>query len=270
MLFGLAWAVYSIYCFYISVMTVIRKIKKPLVAVVSHVKPVGGWQAHYAHKKYVVPLNQCDMATLLVPFHDDASFYRAIADRVDAFVLTGARSNVYPEQYGGKLDDQYGPFDPERDRMSFTFIEEALKQNKPILGICRGFQDMNVFMGGSLHQFLPDVTDVKHHILTYDTIDQVYKNRHDIKIEKGTPLHRITGEKTINVNTVHRQGIKDLGKGLTINAKAPDGIIEAIHFNDHKNFALGVQWHPEYDFSYDINSRKIYNEFAKAAYQYIA
>lgn len=247
----------------------IKKIKKPLIGVVSHVRSIGKWDAHYAHTKYIVPLNQCDLCALVIPYHDDASYYRGIADRLDGFLLTGARSNVYPEHYQGDMDDQYGPYDMRRDKVSFTLIEEALKQNKPLLGICRGFQDINVFMGGSLHQFLPKVTEIKHHILQYNDIHEVYKNRHDIKIVPQSPLHQIIEKEEINVNTVHRQGVKDLGQGLRINAEAPDGIIEAFDIMEHKNFAMGVQWHPEYDFSYDWNSRALFKAFSRAVYKTI-
>ncbi len=245
----------------------VQKIKKPIIGVVSHVRPIGSWDSHYAHKKYIMPLNDCDLSAMIIPFHSDVSFYRNIADRIDGFILTGARSNVYPERYGGVVDDRYGPFDAERDRMSFTLIEEAMRQNKPVLGICRGMQDMNVFMGGSLHQFLPDVTDIKHHILEYETIEQVYKNRHDIELNEDQLLAKVIGEKVINVNSVHRQGVKDLGRGLTINAKAEDGIVEAFTIDHHDNFAMGVQWHPEYDYAYDKHSKKIFNAFADAAYK---
>lgn len=246
-----------------------KKIKKPMIGLLSHIKPMGKWDSSYTHRKYIVPLNQCDLCALTIPAHDDPSFYRGIADKLDGFVLIGAHSNVFPGKYNGVEDDRYGPFDPTRDLMSFTIIEEAFKQNKPIIGICRGFQDMNVFMGGTLHQYLPDITDVKHHILEYDNIHQVYKNRHEIMIDENTQLFDIIGEKQINVNSVHKQGVKELGKGLTANARAEDGIIECYSVDDHKNFAMGFQWHPEYDFSYDPYSKKIFQAFAKAAYESI-
>lgn len=244
-----------------------NKIKKPLVGVVSHVKPLGKWNVHYTHRKYITPLNNCDLCSLVIPYHDDNSYYRAIADSLDGFLLVGAHSNVYPEHYNGNVDDRYGPYDPQRDRVSMVLLEEAIMQNKPVLGICRGLQDMNVFMGGSLHQYLPDITDVKHHIIEYTDIHEVYKNRHDIHVEDGTALSSIVKEKTISVNSVHKQGIKDLGKGLTVNAKADDGIVEAITIDEHNNFALGVQWHPEYDFSYDLYSKAIFKEFADSIYK---
>ncbi|MBK66749.1 MAG: hypothetical protein CMP22_01290 [Rickettsiales bacterium] len=246
-----------------------RKIKKPMIGVLSHVKPMGKWDSSYAHRKYITPLNRCDLCALIIPYHDDPSFYRGIADRLDGFLLTGAHSNVFPSRYGGKEDDKYGPFDSNRDLVSFTIIEEALKQQKPILGICRGFQDMNVFMGGTLHQYLPDITDVKHHVITYDDIHEVYKNRHEIDIKEDSKLFEIMGEKQINVNSVHKQGIDKLGSGLTANAKAEDGIIECITFDDHNNFAMGVQWHPEYDFSYDKYSKRVFQSFSETIYQTI-
>ncbi len=248
-------------------MTTRNKIKKPMIGVISHVKPLGKWNVHYTHRKYILPLNNTDLCSLIIPYHDDTSFYRAIADNLDGFLLVGAHSNVYPENYNGDVDDRYGPYDPQRDRVSQVMIEEALLQNKPILGVCRGMQDMNVFMGGSLHQYLPDITDVKHHVLQYKDIHEVYKNRHDITLQEGGFLKDMLGEERISVNSVHKQGVKDLGSGVSVNAIADDGIVEAISLDDHSNFALGLQWHPEYDYSYDPHSKVIFNEFSKAAYK---
>lgn len=244
--------------------------KRPIIGVIAHTKQFGGWNCYSAHKKYILPLNRNDVTSVLIPAHDDKNFYKSIADRLDGFVFTGARSNIHPEHYNGVIDERYGPFDTERDTMSFAFFEAMLKAEKPFLAICRGLQDLNVFMGGTLIQSLPDTdSKVKHHILNYETLEQAYKNRHEITVAKKTPLHSILGVNECDVNSVHRQGINALGKDLVANATAPDGLIEAVSIKNYKTFGMGVQWHPEYDFAWDDNSAKLYQAFSKSAFEYI-
>ena len=137
----------------------------------------------------------------------------------------------------------------------------ALETGKPMLGICRGIQLFNVMLGGSLYQDIPTEcpSDVEHHETPpYDKV------AHPVTVEQGTPLYQAVGVTQMGVNSYHHQGIKALGKGLRVAAKAPDGMVEAVYLPDHP-FALAVQWHPEFSRLSDENSRRIFEAFVKAA-----
>lgn len=171
---------------------------------------------------------------------------------------------VCPSHYGEQKIDAPYDYDPRRDHASFQAIEYAKEQDIPLLGVCRGFQDINVYHGGSLHQKLTDVDNlVQHHEDKTQPLDAQYAPIHELRVNAGTLLHTATDVESMTVNSLHSQGIKELGEGLTINGTTSDGLIEAIAI-DGMTYGLGVQWHPEWKVLENPIQQRIFNAFGAA------
>ena len=185
--------------------------------------------------------------------------------RLDGLLLPGSLSNMEPQHYGGEPSLPGTLHDSQRDESSLLLIQAALEEGVPLLAICRGFQELNVALGGTLHQRvheLPGMMD--HRELSGVPRDKMYGEVHSIELTPGGLLSELTGEKEVNINSLHGQGIARLAKGLTVEARAPDGLVEAVRVTNADNFALGVQWHPEWNFSESALSRVIFSAFGKA------
>ncbi len=188
-----------------------------------------------------------------------------ILDVCDGFVFTGARPNVHPEEYGEEPTDAHGKFDRARDRLALPLIRAAVDAGKPVLGICRGFQEMNVAYGGTLHPEIRDLPGRMNHRMPPDgTIVEKFAHRHDVTLDEGGVFARIFGSTTVTTNSLHGQGIKEPGARIIVEGRAPDGTEEAIRVEDAPGFALAVQWHPEWRASHDPVSRLLYEAFAEA------
>ena len=188
-----------------------------------------------------------------------------ILDVCDGFVFTGARPNVHPEEYGEEPTDAHGKFDRARDRLALPLIRAAVDAGKPVLGICRGFQEMNVAYGGTLHPEIRDLPGRMNHRMPPDgTIVEKFAHRHDVTLDEGGVFAQIFGSTTVTTNSLHGQGIKEPGARIIVEGRAPDGTEEAIRVEDAPGFALAVQWHPEWRASHDPVSRLLYEAFAEA------
>jgi len=190
----------------------------------------------------------------------------ALLSATSGVIVTGARSNVHPDEYGGSDVETAEPFDRTRDATTLPLIRAALARGIPLLAICRGVQELNVALGGSLHaavHSLPDRFD--HRGKSDGTMDERFALAHDVNIVPSGALARLLGSETVRVNSVHRQAIDRLGDGLNVEALAPDGTIEAVTVSNARAFALGVQWHPEYHVRSDGPSRAIFEAFSAAA-----
>lgn len=168
---------------------------------------------------------------------------------VEGILLTGSHSNIDPLNYGVNYRATEAEMDLLRDQTTLTLIPEAIKKGVPILCICRGFQEMNVAFGGSLHQQVhrfPGFCD--HRSQKNQPLDSQYKLTHSVRLQSGSFLKKITGIHCHMVNSLHEQGIDRLGTGLEVEAVAHDGLIEAFRIQNSEQFALGVQWHPELKF----------------------
>ena len=208
---------------------------------------------------------------VMVPSLGDVHDLDATLDRLDAVVMTGATSNVHPPRFGVEPSEAHEPYDHQRDETTLKMITKVLERGMPLLCICRGYQELNVVFGGTL------ATEIQlgegrldHRSPESDDIDVRYGPVHDIAIREGGLLHRILGKTSTVVNTVHRQGIDRLADGLTVEATAPDGIIEAVTIDDASGFALGVQWHPEYKAAQNADSVKLFEAFGQAARDYVS
>jgi putative glutamine amidotransferase len=205
---------------------------------------------------------------VLLPANGDQADIAALLGRLDGIVLTGSRSNVCPDHYAGPAHPEGVPEDRLRDAVVLPLIRAAISRGTPLLAICRGMQELNVALGGSLIQRLQDVPGNLDHSTPSDQPDaRIRQGRaHDVRITPGSWLHRVAGATVIGVNSLHNQGIDRLADGLAVDAVAPDGVIEAVHVLAARGFAVGVQWHPEYDFAANPVSASIFRAFADAVH----
>lgn len=223
------------------------KHKRPIIGIPACIKMLGEHPFHAVGAKYVDAIvNGADCIPLLLPAIGNKQDIATILELVDGVLLTGSASNVEPQRYGKSLIRADMHLDTARDATTFPLIEATIKAGKPILGICRGFQEMNVAFGGTLHQEVHAQKDLMDHREKAGNLDVQYGPAHTIKLTSGGYLQNLLGKDVMTVNSIHGQGIDQLGKGLFAEATAPDGLVEAIRVTDAKNFALAVQWHPEW------------------------
>jgi putative glutamine amidotransferase len=211
---------------------------------------------------------------LLIPASTDggkAINAELILDRIDGLLVTGNRSNIHPSLYETHETDAHGPFDTQRDDMSFALIRGALARNMPILAICRGLQELNVVCGGTLVNEVHTIDGRLSHKTPKITpgsdnqaaAEQIYAARHDIVLSEGGYLAGLLGTGTARVNSLHRQAIDQLGDGLRVDAVAEDGTIEAV-CHSASDYCIGVQWHPEMQPDENIISQPLFADFDRA------
>ncbi|KFB09080.1 gamma-glutamyl-gamma-aminobutyrate hydrolase family protein [Nitratireductor basaltis] len=239
---------------------------KPLIAVSTDVKSFENYEWHAAPEQYLrAAIRAAGVTPLLVPSFEGELDLDVILDGVDGVMLTGSKSNVWPELYGEEATEGNGPYDRRRDGTTIPLIRAAIKRGIPLLAICRGIQELNVAMGGSLATELQELPGrMDHRAPENATQDERFAIRQDIKIKAGSCLADIFNSEAVRVNTIHRQGIDRLGEGLDVEAVAPDGTVEAVSVRGTKAFAVGVQWHPEYWAESDAPSRQIFASFGEA------
>ena len=198
-----------------------------------------------------------DAIPLLIPSLPKLVDATEVAARIDGLMLTGSPSNLEPRRYGEEVPGAAGPFDPNRDAMALALADAMMKAGKPVFGICRGFQELNVHFGGTLAR---DMTkpgrQIQHHAADDVSFDEMFEHRHPIRLEDGGALLAAIGTPDITVNSVHYQGVDRLGKDLRVEARAPDGVIEAFSTTARGAPVLAVQWHPEWKPEADETSRK--------------
>ncbi|HXT79913.1 MAG TPA: gamma-glutamyl-gamma-aminobutyrate hydrolase family protein [Acetobacteraceae bacterium] len=250
---------------------------KPLVGISCCTKQFGlfGMPNHAASDTYVRATDQIvGGVPVLLPANGPKADITTLLDRLDGIILTGSRSNVQPTLYDGPPHAEGTPEDPARDGITLPLIRAAVATGIPLLAICRGFQELNVALGGSLHQRLQDLPDRIDHSTPLQPSAKVRQGKaHNVRIVPGGWLHRLAGATEIAVNSLHNQGINHLAPGLVAEAVAPDGTIEAVRVIAFRGdpvpgFAVGVQWHPEYDWTVDPLSRAIFEQFGEKVRAY--
>ena len=183
----------------------------------------------------------------------------------DGFLLTGGRPNVHPEEYGEPETEAHGAFDRARDAIVLPLVRACVERGQPFLGICRGFQEVNVAMGGTLYPEIRDLPGRMNHRMPPDgTLEEKFALRHTVKMSENGVFHRLFGAQEVMTNTLHGQGIKRPGARVVIDGYAPDGTPEAIYVKDAPGFTLSVQWHPEWDAANDPVSRPLFQAFGDA------
>lgn len=188
-----------------------------------------------------------------------------ILSACDGFLFTGSPSNVDPAHYGGAPARAPELADSHRDSLALPLIRAAIAAEKPVLAICRGFQELNVALGGSLHQHVQEIPGrIDHRERDSDPLDVQWGPAHEVTIAEGGLLAAMTGMPNFAVNSLHGQGIDRLAEGLQVEAVAPDGQIEAVSLREPKGFLLGVQWHPEWQWQTNPVSQVIFAAFGAA------
>ena len=209
---------------------------------------------------YMDGVSQAGGIPVILPFSEDERELDQLAEMCDGFLFTGGH-DVSPEVYGEKPLENLIDDCKKRDVMESVVLRKAIDADKPILGICRGIQFINAALGGTLYQDLPTQfkSDIEHHQTPpYD------KRAHDVRIVTDSPLYQCLGRELIPVNSCHHQAVKKIASGLALMAASPDGLAEALYKPDYR-FLWAVQWHPEFSFETDANSRRIFKAFVEAA-----
>ena len=222
--------------------------RQPLIGISCCTTTVGPHPFHMAGEKYILgALQGAGGIPLLIPAVGAHIPMDALLEQLDGLLLTGSPSNVEPHHYTGPASAPGTQHDPGRDATTLPLIRRAVELGVPLLGICRGFQEMIVAFGGTLHQRLNEVPGLlEHREDTSQPLPVQYGPAHEVRIEPGGLLDRATGCSSAMVNSLHNQGVNRLAPGLQPEAVAPDGLIEAFSVSAASTFALGVQWHPEW------------------------
>lgn len=202
---------------------------------------------------------------LLIPADPRFVSVQDLLDTFDGFLLTGGRPNVHPEEYGEPETEAHGAFDRARDAITLPLVRACVERGQPFLGICRGFQEVNVAMGGTLYPEIRDLPGrMNHRMLPDGTIEEKFELRHAVRFTEGGPFHRLMGAQDVMTNSLHGQGIKCAGTRVVIDGHAPDGTPEAIYIEGAPGFTMSVQWHPEWHASADPVSRPLFQAFGAA------
>jgi len=238
----------------------------PTVGVPACFEPVHGMPYHVAGDKYVRAVAGVAGGLPLVfpSLGPDLVDPEAVLERIDGLFLTGSPSNVAPERYDGPESPAGTKHDAARDATVLPLIERALAADLPILAMCRGHQELNVVLGGTLHQRVEDLPQFMNHQCDLTApVEQRYAPAHSVTLEPGGWLAGLAGAGEVMVNSLHSQAIDRPGRGLAIEARAPDGLIEAVRLPT-KRFVVGIQWHPEWDAAQNPLSRAIFEAFGAA------
>lgn len=246
---------------------------KPLIGISCCTKLFGPFAMpnHAVSDTYVQAVDKLlEAVPVLIPANGHAADVETLLARLDGIILTGSRSNVQPAAYGGPPHAEGTPEDAMRDAVTLPLIRAALEARVPVLAICRGMQELNVALGGTLHQRLQDLPGRIDHSTPLQASARVRIGKaHSLRVTPGGWLAGLVGRDQFAVNSLHNQGVDQLAPGLAVEAVAPDGTIESVRVlrtpaGRPAGYGIGVQWHPEYDFRTDAISRLIFATFAQA------
>jgi putative glutamine amidotransferase len=246
---------------------------RPVVGVIGN--------AHLVNDRFAVQLageqnlraaaEVADALPLIFAGAPDLTDIDALLEAVDGVMLTGARANVHPARFRAEPHSGHEPYDERRDALALPLIEACVARGVPIFGICRGFQEMNVAFGGSLHPEIRELPGRLNHRMPrletgeiHPDPNVVFADRHEVRLLPGGAFARLLGRETIRVNSLHGQGILEPGDRIVVEGVAEDGTIEAIRIADAPGFALGVQWHAEYDPQSNPVNRSLFRAFGEA------
>lgn len=238
-----------------------------LIGVCADSKDLDGRPYHVAGDKYLRAVAQLTgAAPLVIPALTEWLDPKRILEQLDGLFLTGSASNVHPRHYGQQASTHHPPYDEARDTLTLALLHECLAQAVPLLAVCRGMQELNVALGGTLHAQLHRLEGRIDHRAPDDApMDVQYGPSHPVSFVAGGRFEAIANASSIEVNSIHLQGVDRLAPGLVVEGHAPDGTIEAVRVRDAAGFALGVQWHPEYRAHENEFSRRLFRCFGEAA-----
>ncbi|MBV4532055.1 gamma-glutamyl-gamma-aminobutyrate hydrolase family protein [Pseudomonas sp. SWRI107] len=242
----------------------------PLIGVSACRQQVGKNSSHTVGDKYVEAAGYAGLP-LILPARDGGSDSQALLAPLNGILFSGSPSNVEPHHYNGAPSAAGTRHDLARDRLTLPLLQAAIAAGVPVLCICRGFQELNVALGGSLHQRVHEVPGYRDHREAQEAALEVqYSPSHPVRVSPGGMFERIGLPAQFEVNSLHSQGIDRLAPGLRVEACAPDGLIEAVSMPDAPGFVLGVQWHPEWRFAENPVSLRLFQAFREACIAHAA
>jgi len=243
---------------------------KPIIAVPADRRLIGIHPFHMVGEKYITALKDAAGGLpWMVPASGDDGMLDDLLERIDGLFLTGSVSDIEPHHYQGEPSRPGTLHDPERDATVFPLARKVLDAGIPLFAVCRGFQELNVLLGGTLHQHIHEVEGrLDHRENKNDPIDKQYGPAHNISIMDESLLRKFADQETATVNSLHGQGVNQIAGGVTIEAVAEDGVIEAFRVNNVNGFAYAVQWHPEWKVMENPLSLSIFKAFGDACREY--
>jgi putative glutamine amidotransferase len=247
--------------------------KRPVVGVIAN--------AHRVERRFTAQIvgernlravaEVCGALPVIFAGSPDITDIGALLEVVDGVLLTGARANVHPTRFQTEPHPKHEPYDERRDSVALPLAEACVARGVPIFGVCRGLQEMNVAFGGTLHPEIREIPGRMNHRMPrlangeiHPDPAVIFADRHEVRLVPGGTFARLLGRETIRVNSLHGQGIQDLGKRVVVEGVAEDGTIEAIRIADAPGFALGVQWHAEHDPRGNAVNRALFEAFGAA------
>jgi putative glutamine amidotransferase len=243
--------------------------RRPVIGVTgSHLMAEGTYAVQAAGMRNLEAVAEAaDCLPVIVPGMPEAGEVGELLDLCDGFLLTGGRANVHPSHYGHEETPAYGQFDHGRDAVALPLITAAIAAGLPVFGLCRGIQEMNVALGGTLHPEIRDLPGRMNHRMPPGEKDPaiIFRKRHKVRLRPGGAFARLLGCEEILTNSLHGQAIIEPGRGVVIEGRAEDDVVEAISIEGASSFALGVQWHAEYDPIGDEVSRRLFAAFGDSA-----
>ena len=239
---------------------------RPVLGVICCNRSIDGQAGQAVMTRYLnSALRYAEAAGLLIPAMPGLFHAREVAPRIDGLLLTGTPSNLDPKRYGALAEDALGPFDTDRDEMTSELIAAMLDLGKPVFGICRGLQELNVAFGGTLRRDMAEHPDLlRHHAPDGVSFEEMFDHIHPVRLEEDGILTRAYGRDALDIVSVHYQGVDALGAGLRVEARAPDGVIEAVSANVNGAPVLAVQWHPEWKASENPQSQLFFQLLGRA------
>ena len=243
---------------------------RPIIGVPACRRVFDGHPFHIVGEKYLrAMIDGANALPLVIPVLAEHLDIEDILGQVDGVFLTGSPSNVEPHLYAGEPSEPGTLHDPERDAATLPLTRRALQAGVPLMAVCRGYQEVTVALGGTLHQKVHDVPGYHvHKENKNDPLDVQYEPSHPVDLIEGGVLHQLAGETRVMVNSLHSQGVAKLPDGVTVEAIADDGLIEAYTVDGVPGFALGVQWHPEWQVTKNEFSMAIFKAFGDACRAY--
>ena len=243
---------------------------RPVIGVPADRRQLDPHPFHMVGEKYLQALiDGADAIPLIIPVLAEHLDVDELLGKVDGILLTGSPSNVEPHHYDGEPSEPGTLHDAHRDAATLPLARRALDAGIPLLAVCRGFQELNVVLGGTLHQKVYEVPGYhRHHENPADPLDVQYGPSHELNLVEGGLLHGLAGEFKVTVNSLHKQGVARLADGVIVEAIADDGLIEAFRVDGVPGFALAVQWHPEWKTKQNDFSMAIFKTFGDACREY--
>ena len=245
---------------------------RPVIGIPSDRRVLEPHPFHVVGEKYVTAIRDgAGALPFLIPALGETVPPDETLARIDGLFLTGSYSNVEPHHYEGEASAPGTWHDPERDATTLPLIERALETGVPLLAVCRGFQELNVVLGGTLHQLVHEVPGYHSHKEDpEDPLEVQYAPSHEVNLVPGGLLRELAGTDSLMVNSLHSQAVAKLADGVTVEAIADDGLVEGFRVDGAEAFALAVQWHPEWQVTENVFYMAIFGAFGDACREYAA